>query len=171
MKILAKILKSIDLVNDNLGKYASFLVLAVMAIICYEIIARSVFGLPTIWAHELSTYPFAILILLGGAYAMRHKAHVNVDIFHSRLSPRGRAILDICTSSFFYLFIVVLVWIGTTEAIYSVKVNETSQTLFRPPLYPFKVGASLAAILMLFQGLAKSVRDWIQAITGRETTI
>ena len=47
----------------------------------------------------------------------------------------------------------------------------TSQTVFGPPLYPFKIGVALGAILMVIQGLAKFIRDWLQAITGKETTI
>ena len=171
MNILAKILKTIDLINETIGKYFSFMILAIIFIICYEVIARSVFNIPTIWAHELSTYPFAALILLGGAYVLRFRAHVNVDIFYTRVSPRARAILDIITSFFFYLFIGTLVWLGGQEAVYSVKINETSQTLFGPPLYPFKVGVAFGAILILIQGTAKLTRDWLQAITGRETTI
>lgn len=44
---------------------------------------------------ELQWHLFGILTLLGGTYALHHDTHVRVDLVYHRLSPRGRAIIDI----------------------------------------------------------------------------
>ncbi len=44
---------------------------------------------------ELQWHLFGVLTLLGGTYALHHDTHVRVDLVYHRLSPRGRAIIDI----------------------------------------------------------------------------
>ncbi|GAB2783654.1 hypothetical protein GCM10027040_07100 [Halomonas shantousis] len=44
---------------------------------------------------ELQWHLFGILTLLGGTYALHHDTHVRVDLVYQKLSPRGRAIVDI----------------------------------------------------------------------------
>ena len=44
---------------------------------------------------ELQWHLFGILTLLGGTYALHHDSHVRVDLIYQKLSPRGRAVIDI----------------------------------------------------------------------------
>jgi TRAP-type mannitol/chloroaromatic compound transport system permease small subunit len=92
--------------------------------------------------------------MLGGAYVMAKDSHVRVDIFYSRLSPKGKAILDLITFPiFFFLFIGVLVWEGSKMAIWSWSIWEHTQSPWSPPIYPLKTVIPVASFLLLLQGL------------------
>ena len=80
MHKLERILVLIDDANDWVGKIVSFLTLAMIAVLMWEIALRYVFNRPTIWAHELSTMMFGAYLLLAGGYVLCHRAHVNMDI-------------------------------------------------------------------------------------------
>jgi TRAP-type mannitol/chloroaromatic compound transport system permease small subunit len=168
--MLRRLLASIDATNDWLGKIASFIVLPLIAVIIYEVVLRYVFNDPTIWVHETSALLYGGLLMLGGAYTLRHRGHVNIDILYNRLSPRWQAILDIVTSFVFFLFCVALIWKGAEFAQASWRVLETSSTSFRAPLFPSKTLIPIGGSLLLLQGLAKFIRDTITIVKGRQPT-
>ncbi len=94
----------------------------------YEVIARYVFNSPTNWAHEAMFLMFGMQYLLAGAYALREDAHVRVDVLYVRFSDRGKAMVDIAASVFFFIFAGALLWTGIIFARDSVAVWEVSFT-------------------------------------------
>ena len=168
MPLLNRILRFIDDMNDNAGKFVSFSVLILVGILCWEVFLRYFFNSPTIWVHESTQYFFGAHFMIGGAYALRHKAMVNVNILYERFSLRVRAIIDIITSTIFFLFIGVLLWKGTDLAIISISRNEMSQSPWGPPVYPIKIVLVIGVFLVMLQGMAKLIRDVATAISGRE---
>ena len=129
---------------------------------------RYVFNKPTIWAHETSQYFFGAHFMMAGAYALRNHAHVNVEILYDKFSPRNRAMIDVGTSLFFFLFCGLLFWNGWELAWDSLLNLENSQTPWGPPVYPAKLMLPLGGCLILLQGLVKLIRDTAFAISGKE---
>lgn len=168
MHKLSFFLHAIDTISERIGKIVSFLVIFIIASIFYEIVSRSLFSAPTIWVHELSVFLFGGLSVIGGAYAFRNNAFVNVDIVYSRLPRRWRSILDLLTSALFFIFCVALIWYGWQLAWKSLLLLETNQTVWDPPVYPSKLAIPIAAFILLLQGLAKFIRDLIIAIMDSE---
>jgi TRAP-type mannitol/chloroaromatic compound transport system permease small subunit len=84
---------------------------------------------------------------------------VKVDVLYNHFSARNRIILDICTSSFFFLFIGLLLWKGGEMAWESVRLLERSQTPWGPYVFHVYLAVPIAAFLMLLQGLAFLMRD------------
>jgi len=168
MKILDKLLSFIDKFNNNSGRIFSFLVIPIALALFFEVIMRYIFNMPTMWVHELSNYFFGALFVLGGAYALLHKGHVNVEILHVRLPLRVRAASDIVTSMVFFLLIGVIFWYGIQLASISFENREISHTVWGPPVYPIKFMVPIGAFFMLLQGAAKLIRDIRVLATGRE---
>ena len=83
-----------------------------MFVYYYEVLARYVFNSPTNWVHESMFLMFGMQYLLSGAYAYKEDQHVRVDVLYSKLSTRGKAICDIITSVFFFIFIGAMLWTG-----------------------------------------------------------
>src|SRR3546814_8437200 len=79
-----------------------------LAVMIWEIVLRYFFNSPSLWAYDISLFIYGGYIALGGAYTYLAGGHVNVDIIWGLLSPRGRAVLDILTSGFAFLFLGVL---------------------------------------------------------------
>ncbi|WP_245586977.1 TRAP transporter small permease subunit [Pelistega indica] len=68
----------------------------------YEVISRYIFNSPTVWGLELATLIFGPYFLLGGAYLLHLKGHVNLDLVKNKLSDKSQKFLDI----FAYLVIM-----------------------------------------------------------------
>jgi TRAP-type mannitol/chloroaromatic compound transport system permease small subunit len=138
-----------------------------MAVIVWEITMRYIFNRPTIWAHELSIMVFGVLTIMGGAYTLRYRAHVNMDLFYMRFSARGKAILDMLTFPFFLVFVLIILWFGWEFALRSVQNLEISQSNWAPPLWPVKLAIPLGALLLLLQGISNFLSDLHTVITGK----
>lgn len=166
--MLKSLLKAIDATSDWSGKIVTFLIYAAIGALLYEVVARYAFDAPTIWAHGVTQRIIATYTILLGAYTLRHGGHVKVDILYNRLSIRRRAILDLVTAIFFFLFCGVLLWKGIGFAWTSVMIRERGTDVpFLAPLYPTKVMLPLGAFLILLQGLAEFTRNLVIAVTGR----
>lgn len=62
---------------------------------------------------ELQWHLFGILTLLGGTYALHHDSHVRVDLIYQKLSPRGRAVIDILGHVIFLIpFCLLVAWLS-----------------------------------------------------------
>jgi TRAP-type mannitol/chloroaromatic compound transport system permease small subunit len=132
---------------------------------------RYIFNHPTIWAHELSAFLYAVVFLLGGSYALRWNSHISVEILYMRLKPRTRAVLDLFTWVLFYLFVGLLFWEGAQFAFKSVRRMELAGSVWDPPIWPIKLCIPIGALLMLLQGSVKTIKDIHLAFTGRELDV
>lgn len=159
-------LETIDRINAWIGRMISFLVLAIIGITLLEIVMRYGFNRPTIWVHETSEHLFALSFLLGGAYTLSQGGHVRVDLIYGRLSAKRKAILELFTSVFFFLFVGLLFWKGGEMAWESVSLLERSQTPWGPYIFHVILAVPIAAFLMLLQGLAIFVRNLKQIAGG-----
>lgn len=156
---LVNVLSSAENVNQWVGRITLYLVFILPAVMFYEVVSRYIFNSPTIWAFEVSNFLFGGIIVLGGGYLLLHKGHVSVDIIYNRLSVRGRAILDLCTSPLFFLFVGVLMWQGIDMFWTSLSRWENSPSVWAPALWPVKLLIPVGCGLMLIQLLVNFVKN------------
>jgi len=159
-------------IADTMGKWSGELLaplaLTYLVIILYEVVARYVFGAPTKWAHESSTMIFGCQFMLAGAYCFWRGSMVNVEILHDRLPLRVRAILDLFLSLVPFAICGIMMWQGWITFWDSLMINEHTQTVWGPPLYPARGVIPIAAFLLSLQILAKFIRDLNLAVRGEE---
>lgn len=157
----------IDKINKKLGEFMSFLLLPLIAILCYEVIMRYAFNSPTIWAHEISGHLFGMYAVLGGGYVLLNREHIKSDVLYSRFSERGQAIIDLVTFPVFFLLLAVIFFHGVKMAHTSIMYRETTVSFLRSPVYPVKTAIPIAAFLMLLQGSAQFIRNLKVVFKGR----
>jgi len=167
-RIFVWIIRVINRISEITGRMLAWLILVVVGILLWEVLLRGIFNAPTIWAHESSQYVFGFYFALGGAYALRLGSMVNVDILINKLQPRTRAILNSLAGLITIFFVAALLWKGIDEALYSIKIKEMSQTVWRPPIYPLKITVVLGAFLLGLQAVANILREFLFGISGRE---
>jgi len=136
--------------------------------ILFEVVARYAFNSPTIWSLETSTMLYATCVIGAGAYTLLHGAHVRMDAFYSRWPKRVKAIVDVCTFPTLLAFCGVLLYKASIEGWQSCVTWEHATTAWGPPIYPIKIMLTVAALLILLQGIANFIRDLTLAITGKE---
>ena len=168
MQKLRRCLQAIEKVSDSSALIVMWLVLGLVLILCWEVLLRSVFNLPTIWAHESTQYLFGFYFALGGAYALKIGGMIKVDILINRMKPRTRAIVEVVTELLTFAFLLVVIWKGLDVLLYSIQIGERSGTAWSPPVWPIKLAAVAGAFLLCLQQLVNYVRSFVSAISGKE---
>ncbi|WP_209424708.1 TRAP transporter small permease subunit [Pararhodobacter sp. SW119] len=150
-------IRLIDWISEWSGRLVSFLVLPLIATIVYSVIIRYYFGGAVHWAFEMSLFFYGVLIMLGGAYTLKHQAHVRVDVLSHYLGPRGRCALDILSFLIIVAVCCVIVWLSARSAWVSTLRLERSalQTPFNPQIWWYKWMIPLSATLIGLQALAE----------------
>jgi TRAP-type mannitol/chloroaromatic compound transport system permease small subunit len=97
MGILTRYLVLQDGLSEFVGRAISWLTLAMIAVLMFEIVARYFLNSPTIWAHETSTMLYGAFCILAGSYTLRHQGHVRSEVIWGALPPRVKAALDVVT--------------------------------------------------------------------------
>ena len=133
----------------------------------YEVVARFVFNSPTNWVHESMFLMFGMQYMISGAYAYREDQHVRVDVFYSKFSRRGKAIADIVSSVFFFIFTITMLWTGWRFAADAVANGESSFTEWGIQYWPVKLALPIGAALIILQGVSKLIKD-ILILTRKE---
>ena len=168
MRLFKTVLRAVDRLSEGVGLLVSVLMPAMVVVLAIEVVARYVFNSPTLWAYDTAIFMFGYTGLLGGAYALKRKEHINVDLFYARLSPRGKAVLDVITGLLFFFFMALVVIYGWGTAIQAIEGGEATATLWGPPIGHFKLMIPIGAALLILQGLANWIRSLYLAATNKE---
>ena len=169
MGVLERILQGIDFICIWTGKLASFLVLILIVAVVWEVTSRYGFDRPTIWAFEIERMVGGTLFVMGFSWVLLQKAHVRVDLFYQRFSPRGKAILD----ATLYLLLVFPLWIWVmpqmiewVQTSWAIQ-ERSSDSAWRNIIYPFKTVAPVAISLLLLGLVATFIRDVRTIVRGK----
>lgn len=125
----------------------------------YEVAMRYFFNNPTKWVWETNGFLLCVYVALGGGYTLLIRGHVKVDLVYDRLSTRTKSIVDLVSSLFMFVFLGLLLVQGFKMGLFSLHILEHSPTIFRPPIYPFKLILVFGIFLFLLQGVANFVRN------------
>ena len=166
---LTKMFKGIDVLCEFTGKAFSFLIPVIIVIETAEVILRYVFKNPTSWSWELCALLFGANWVMGGAWVQKEDRHVRTDVLYNLFSKKHKAILDlIFFTCLFFVYMGVMVWKTTANAIYSWSILETTFSMWGVALYPTKTIIAIGFILLTLQGIAKWIRCLIFVIKGEE---
>lgn len=149
----------IDRVSYYTGEFVSYWAVIAVFVYYYEVVARYVFNSPTNWAHEGMYLMLGMQYLIAGAYALMTDAHVKVDIFYANWSPMRKALVDLFTTIFFFIFAGTLLATGWIFAMDATRVNEIGFSEWGIAYWPFKWALVIGAVLLTAQGVAKLARD------------
>lgn len=173
----------IDRFSSWSGKAISWVVLLSTLLISYDVLMRYLskpfattpFGdvIRAVWftynfSYDMSYYLYAILFMIGGAYALSRAQHVRGDIFYKNWSVKTQGKVDLFLFLFaFYPGILAMISVGAQWAAASWSINEHAPTsAAAPPLYPLKMVIPIAAGLIAIQGVAEVIRAYQAARTG-----
>ena len=155
------ILWFIDFISVRTGNITSSICVALILVLCYEVVLRHGFGAPTIWAYPVSRMLGATIITLGAAYTLLHNKHVRVDVLYSHLSPKAKAIVDmICALIFFFPLMYVLIRTSADYMLFSLSMGQVIKwTPWYPPAAPIRAVILVGFCLLTLQGVARFIRD------------
>ncbi|WP_281984293.1 TRAP transporter small permease subunit [Thalassorhabdomicrobium marinisediminis] len=153
------IIRIIDSVNELVGRVVSVVAVVFAAIIIYDVFMRYAMNAPTRWAFDVTKMLYGFYFVLLGGYALRHQAHVRVDLVTEALSPMARRIVEILG---YLIFFFPFAWVFMTRsyefAMRSYAQGETTYGSVQLPVYPLKMAMSLAAALLMLQGISQVLK-------------
>jgi TRAP-type C4-dicarboxylate transport system permease small subunit len=153
--MLRKTIRKIDSVIERLAHVfvviAGSLTLLMIFTTVYGVIARYFFRRPEPVSYELST----IFLLWGFLFAVasveRLNQHIRAEIFIQFAPEHIRNFLHNIIGPFLALFYcIILTWKGWDIALYSLKVNEKSMSVWREPIGPIKLMVPICYGLLTF---------------------
>jgi TRAP-type C4-dicarboxylate transport system permease small subunit len=88
----------------------ALLLLLMSAITFYQVVARVVFQVSSVWSEELARYTYVWMVFLGAAVLIRDDALIRVGVLTDRLTGRAGAVLRFLTALAALPFLAVLTW-------------------------------------------------------------
>lgn len=167
MGFLLKTAGFLDGINERVGKTVSWFVLFLTLLTAWDVMARYLFMSGSVALQELEWHIFAIIFLLAAGYTLKNNGHVRVDIFYSRLSKKGRAIVDLFGSLFFLLpFCVMMIYASSGFVESSFAVRESSgDPGGLPARYILKAMIPTGFLLLLIQGVSQIATSIVEIAT------
>jgi TRAP-type mannitol/chloroaromatic compound transport system permease small subunit len=161
----------LEAVNAAVGAAVRWLALAMVLLQFAVVVLRYVFGISYIFLNEGVLYMHAALFMLGAGYTLLVDAHVRVDIFYSRLSARGRSLVDLAGGFAFLLpSMLVVAWFTWPSVRNSWNVLEGPISVGGiPASFLLKSLIPAFCALLIVQGVAAALRDLLRLCGGSRT--
>ena len=153
----------INIINEFVGYYASFIIVPLIGVVIYEVFMRKVVNMPTTWAFDMTTYIYGTHFMLGLGYCMLYDHHVRIDVIAQAFPEKIQLWLRIVT--FWLLFtpyVLALTYASVDFSLDAWMMWEHGQNTWRPPVYLVKSVMPFASAILLFQGLSNFINDWKQ---------
>lgn len=153
------LMRAIDGVNEVVGRIVAVVAIIFAAIIIFDVVMRYVFNEPTRWAFDVSKQLFGFYFVLLGGYALRHGAHVKVDLLTEQFGPALRKVVEVLG---YVIFFFPFAWVFLTRswefAARSWAQGEVTYGAIQMPVYPLKMAMCVAAGLLLVQGISEVLK-------------
>jgi TRAP-type mannitol/chloroaromatic compound transport system permease small subunit len=114
-------MKFIDAITKYTAYLTAFILALLVILVVFDATSRYLFSAGSTALQELEWHFFDVVILLSIAYTLRNNAHVRVDIFYEKFSPKTKALINIIAFVFFILplsFLIIYIGIHFVEMSY-----------------------------------------------------
>ncbi|MGC1508773.1 TRAP transporter small permease subunit [Ketobacter sp. MCCC 1A13808] len=170
---MTKIIEALDRLSEWTGHILSKASLGIMAITVLVVVIRYGFQsghitlgglrISSIALQESVMYLHAMLFMLASAYTLKHDAHVRVDVFYRRFSPRAKALVDL-SGTLLLLFpacgFILYISLDFVDFAWNMK-ERSGESEGLAYVYLLKTLIPVMAVLLLLQGIAEALRSLI----------
>lgn len=148
--------------NVRVGRAVAWLV-PVMTLVAFAVVVlRYGFQYGRVDLQESITYLHAAVITLCMGYTLARDAHVRVDIFYNRMTPRARLFVNLAGDALLLLpTAAAILYNGWDYTIISWRVLEGSPEISGlPGVFLLKTLIPLMALALIAQALARIGSTW-----------
>ena len=164
--------RTIDRINEFIGRWVSWLILLAVLVSAGNAIIRKVFDTSSNAWLELQWYLFGAAFMLAAAYTLKQNDHIRIDIVYGMFSRRVQHWIDLLGHLFFLMpFVVLMVIYFIPYVSLSVRSGEMSTNAGGLIVWPAKMLIPLGFSLLMLQGLAEIIKRFAflsGAIDGKE---
>lgn len=167
MSFLLSLSRLIDAINERVGRSVLWLVLIAVVISAGNALVRKLFNTSSNALLEIQWYLFAAIFMLAAGYTFLRNEHVRIDVLSSRLSPRGRNLMDIFGILLFLMPMAGLIlWLSWTPFMLSFNSGELSQNPGGLLRWPVKLLLPVGLGLLLLQAVSELIKR-VAFLAGR----
>lgn len=159
--LAGRLVRASDWISEKLIEVVKWFAFAMVLLTGALVIGRYVFGVGSLKGQEAVIYMHGGLFLFAAAATLVHNGHVRVDVIFSKVSARGKAIIDILGSVFLLVPLCLMILIVSQS-----YVGLSWQVLEGSPesdglqwVYLLKTAIPAFALLLLLQGSAQALRN------------
>lgn len=152
-------------IKRGLDRGLEWLVVIVMAVlvldVTWQVITRFLLPKPSSWTEELATFLMIWVGLLGASVALKRRAHLGIDYFVGKLSPRRQVLTGIVAFTLTTLFSLFVMVIGGITLVTRMLMGaQTSAALGIRMGYVYLAVPISGAFLVLYsiEGLLETIR-------------
>jgi TRAP-type mannitol/chloroaromatic compound transport system permease small subunit len=159
VRLLQRLSALIDALNEVIGRWVYWLVLAMVLISAGNAIVRKVFSMSSNAWLEMQWYLFSAVFLLCAGYTLLRNEHVRIDVVVGRFSHRVQAWIDILGTLFFLLpmtiMLTVLSWPFFMRAYVGNEISGSAGGLI---LWPARILLPVGFLLLALQGVSELIK-------------
>jgi TRAP-type mannitol/chloroaromatic compound transport system permease small subunit len=170
MNALLQLSRAIDLINEKIGRWVSWALLA-MVLICSgnALLSFIVTKLAKSWQEvftmhanallEIQWYLFSAIFLLAASYTLRRNEHVRIDVIAGRFSQRTQVWIDVFGFIFFLLpTTLVILYYSVPFAQVSIIAGDYSPNSGGLLQWPAKILIPIGFLLLTLQGISELIK-------------
>ena len=149
----------IDALNEFIGKWVGWLILAAILVSAVNAVIRKTFNMSSNAWLELQWYLFGAAFLLAAAYTLKQNEHIRIDIVYGAFSRRVQHWIDLLGHLFFLMpFVLLMVYYFVPYVSLSFRTGEMSTNAGGLILWPAKLMLLVGFSLLAIQGVSEIIK-------------
>lgn len=162
------IVSGIEWITEAIGKSFAWLTLGSVLVCFAVVVLRYGFGIGHVWMQELYVWFHAMVFTGCAGYALKHNAHVRVDIFYASMSARKRALVDLAGACLLVVpWMAFTAWVARPWLMRSYRMGESSGASDgMPSIWLLKAMLIVMTAVLILQAVALALRSLL-VLSGR----
>lgn len=132
--------------------------------VAWEVLLRYAFNAPTIWVDEVSRIFQTWATLIAGAYLLRHRELILIDIAFRDRTTIARKIVETFSILMIALFCAVAAKFGFDLWLKATLAGHTTDSFLAPPKWLTHGSLWVGFGLMLIQCVVELIRVWVDGV-------
>ncbi|MBZ9744244.1 TRAP transporter small permease subunit [Mesorhizobium sp. CO1-1-7] len=151
--------RTIDRINEFIGKSVSWLILLAILVSAANAVIRKVFDTSSNAWLELQWYLFGAAFMLAAAYTLKQNEHIRIDIVYGLFSRRVQHWIDLFGHVFFLMpFVTLMVFYFVPYVSLSFHSGEMSTNAGGLIVWPAKAILLVGFFLLALQGISEIIK-------------
>ena len=172
LHLLQQLSIKLDQFSEFSGKLVSWLVLAMVLLVSYDVAMRYFFLSGSVALQEMEWHLFSLIFLIGAAYTLKHDDHVRLDIFYKSkfMNDERRAWVNLLGSLFLLIPFCILIITTTWPFLYQsyIHLEGSPDPGGLPYRWILKASIPLGFALLLLQGVSDVAKN-LNVIVRKES--
>lgn len=149
----------IDRINEFIGKWISWAILAAVLVSATNAVIRKTLNMSSNAWLEMQWYLFGAAFLLAAAYTLKQNEHIRVDIVYGMFSRRVQHWIDLFGHVFFLMpFVLLMIYYFTPYFLLSYRSGEVSTNSGGLIIWPAKLLLLVGFTLLGIQGISEIIK-------------